>query len=107
MKTSQIILNWLIFAAVVTAIYIVFEYADITLPHMPGYMVIFFSFSIAFTWVEILKWGVVKPFNCVNCMSGWTSLLMAFAFHTPFWYFYLFAGLLVGSIYSAIKMRYL
>jgi hypothetical protein len=74
---------------------------------MPGYLIIIFALSISFTWVEILKWGVTKPFNCVKCMTGWVSLILAFSFHTPYWFFYLFVGLFVGAIYSAVKMRYL
>lgn len=109
MKGTQILLNWLIFLTAITAIYVFFEYwyVPITLPDMPGYLVLFFSFSIAFVWVEILRWGVTKPFNCVKCMTSWLSFFMAYAFHTPFWYFYLFAGLMIGAIYSAVKMRYL
>jgi hypothetical protein len=74
---------------------------------MPGYLVLFFSLAIAFTWVEVVKIGKFKPLNCVKCLTGWISLPMAYFFETPYWYFYLFAGLFVGAVYSAIQMRYL
>lgn len=74
---------------------------------MPGYQVILFALSFAFMWVEILKWGVTKPFNCVKCMTGWSAFFIAWGFHTPYWYFYLPLGLMAGAIYSALKLRYL
>jgi len=77
------------------------------LPEMNGYHVVVFSLALSFTWVEKLKWGVIKPFNCVPCLTGWFAVIIAFAFHTPFWYFYLFVGLLVGSLFSAVKSRWL
>lgn len=77
------------------------------LPPLRGYQVIIFAFSIAFLWTEVMKWGVTKPFNCIYCMTAWLSLIIAFVFHTPFWYFYLPVGLTVGAIYSAVKMRWL
>jgi hypothetical protein len=80
---------------------------DWHLPVMPGSLVLFFALSLAFLWVEIMKWGVTKPFNCVKCMSGWIALILAVLFHTSFWYLYLPAGLFVGAMYSAIVMRYL
>lgn len=72
---------------------------------MPGYQVILFALSIAFVWVEILRWGVTKPFSCLKCMTGWTALILAYCFDTPYWPFYLFAGLFAGAMYSAIQMR--
>lgn len=75
--------------------------------NMPGYLVLFFSLSAAFTWVEILRWGYKKPFNCVKCLAGWFALTMAYIYHTPHWYFYLPAGLFVGALFSAIKMKFL
>jgi hypothetical protein len=74
---------------------------------MQGYQVIIIALSMAFTWVEVMKWGVTKPFNCVKCMTGWISLLIAGVFHVPYWPFYLFIGLFSGAMYSAIKMRWL
>lgn len=101
----KIILNWLLFAVVIAAIYFGWKYIHITLPVMPWYLVLLFSLSLAFTWVEVLKWGSVKPFNCLKCLTGWFAIALAFLFHTEFWYFYLFSGLFLGSIFSLVKGR--
>lgn len=74
---------------------------------MPGYAVLFFALSLAFMWVEVLHWGYKKPFNCVKCLTGWFALILAYTYHTQFWYLYPFAGVFVGAMWSAIKMRYL
>lgn len=101
----KIFINWLLFAVIIAAFYFGWAYVRITLPAMSGPYVLLFSLSIAFTWVEKLKWGVTKPFNCLGCMTGWLSLIMAYLFHTEFWYFYLFAGLLTGSLFDVLKSR--
>jgi hypothetical protein len=74
---------------------------------MNGLLVIIIALSLAFTWVEVLHWGYKKPLNCTKCMSGWIALILAYCYHVPYWYFYVFIGLFVGSMFSAIKMRYL
>ena len=74
---------------------------------MPGYLVIIFSLSIAFTWVEVLKWGVVKPFTCIRCMTGWIALILAGITHQPCWYLFVFLGVFVGAMFEGLKMRYL
>lgn len=74
---------------------------------MPGYAVLIFALACAFVWVELLKWGSVKPFNCVKCLTGWFSLILAAIFHVPHFYLYLPLGLFVGAIFSAIQMRWL
>lgn len=108
MKIIKIILNWVIVILVLGGIwYLLNGWSFPTLPRMSGYLVLFFALSIAFAWVEVWKWGSVKPFNCVKCLTGWFALLLAITFHTPFWYLYLPAGLFVGSMFSAIKMRWL
>jgi hypothetical protein len=38
-------------------------------------------------------------------MSGWIALLFALVFHVDHWYLYLPAGLFVGAVFEAIKMR--
>lgn len=77
------------------------------LPEMPFYLVIPFSLSIAFVWVDVLKIGVTKPFTCVKCMTAWVAVIIAYLYHVPFWYFYLPVGLFAGAIFSAVKMRWL
>lgn len=104
MKIIKPILSWLAIAAIIFAIY---KYGLPTFPHMPGYLVLFFALSLSFTLIDKLHLGSVKPFNCVPCLTGWFSLIIAFVFHTEFWYLYLPAGLFVGSMFEGIKMRYL
>lgn len=74
---------------------------------MPGYAVLFFALALAFMWVEVMHWGYKKPFSCVKCMSGWFALILALTFHTHFWYLYPFAGVFVGAMWSAVKMKWL
>lgn len=108
MNAIKIIGQWLFLILAGVGIYWFCRHGSMPFfPTMPGYLVLFFALAIAFTWVEVLKWGVTKPFNCVKCMTGWVALLLAIVFHTPFWYLYLPAGLFVGAIYSAGKMRWL
>src|SRR4051812_43418277 len=108
MNAIKIIGQWGFLILVGFGIYWLFHhYSAPVLPTMPGYQALFFALAIAFTWVEVLKWGVTKPFNCVKCMTAWVALILAVVFHTTFWYLYLPAGLFVGAIYSAIKLRWL
>lgn len=107
MKILITVVQWVMIVAIGAALWYGWSCRFPTFPTMPGYHVLFFALAIAFTWVEVLKWGVTKPFNCVKCMTGWVALILAAVFHTPFWYLYLPAGLFVGAIYSAIKMRHL
>lgn len=74
-------------------------------PTLTGCQVIFFALASAFTWVEVLKWGSVRPFNCVKCLTGWFALILAFIFHVECWYMYLPVGLFVGAMFEGIRMR--
>lgn len=74
---------------------------------MTGIQAIVFGFACAFVWVEVLKLGRHKPFNCLHCMTGWCTLLIAWLGHVGYWPFYLFVGVTVGAVFSAIKMRWL
>lgn len=109
----KIIINWLLFLAIIAAIMVpIWYWRPIsmhlpTLPTMPGYQAVAFGFALAFTWVEVMKWGSVKPFNCLKCMCGWLTMFIAMAFHVQFWPFYMPMGLVVGAVFSAIKMRWL
>lgn len=107
MKILIVVVQWIVIIAIGAALWYGWSLKLPTFPTMPGYQVLFFALAIAFAWVEVLKWGVTKPFNCVKCMTGWVALLLAVILHTPFWYLYLPAGLFVGAIYSAVKMRWL
>lgn len=101
----KILINWLVFLGVVVGAGYGLHHFSLTLPTMSGWQVLFFALSIAFTWVEVLKIGVTKPFTCVKCMTGWIALILAFLFHVAFWPLYLFAGLFVGAMWSGFKMR--
>ena len=108
MKILGILFQWVVVAGVLIGGWYLIK--SVSFPHpdkMPGFAVVVFSLACAFVWVEVLKWGVTKPFNCVKCMCGWFSLGLALIFHTPHWYLYLPLGVFVGAMYSGIKMRYL
>lgn len=109
----KIIINWFLFLSFIGAIVVLFwhrQWIIDKLPHVPqmtGLQVIVFALAIAFTWVEVLKWGVTKPFNCLKCMTAWAAVILAFAFHVEFWLMYLPVGLFVGSMFEGIRMRWL
>lgn len=112
----KILLNWLLFLSLIAGIVALVwqrHYIGQHLPSLPergtmsGLQVVVFALAFAFTWVEVLKWGSVKPFNCLKCMTGWVSLILAFTFHVEFWYMYLPVGLFVGSVFEGIRMRWL
>jgi hypothetical protein len=108
-KTSvtSTILQYLSIILAAALVYAFFHYGTITIIPLSGPAVLFFSLACAFTWVEIMKWGVTKPFTCIKCMAGWIALLFALIFHVDHPYFYLPAGLFIGAVFEAIKMRYL
>lgn len=112
----KIVINWLLFLSFIAAVVVLAwhrKYIGEHLPSLPergtmtGLQVIIFALAIAFTWVEVLKWGHVKPFNCLKCMCGWSAAILAFTFHVEFWYMYMFVGLFVGAMFEGIRMRYL
>lgn len=113
----KIIINWFVFLCIVGAIVALFVIQwerPLISDYMPergtmtGLQVVVFSLAIAFTWVEVLKWWKnIRPFNCLKCMTAWVSLILAFTFHVQFWWAYLFVGVFVGAVFSALKMRYL
>lgn len=112
----KIIINWFLFLSFVGVIVVLVwqrHWIGQHLPSLPergamtGPQVIVFALSIAFVWVEVLRWGHIKPFNCVKCLTGWFAFILAFAFHVEFWPMYIFIGLFVGAMFQGIKMRYL
>jgi hypothetical protein len=103
-SVKSTVLQYLAIIMVGALIYTFFNYS-IHIEPLSGPAVLFFSLACAFTWVEVLKWGVTKPFTCIKCMSGWIALLFALVFHVDHWYLYLPAGLFVGAVFEAIKMR--
>lgn len=109
----KIVKNWTVFLLIIGVIAALIWYRHWIGQHIPergtmtGPQVVIFALAFAFTWVEVLKWGSVKPFNCLKCMCGWMALILAFTFHVPFWPFYLPLGVFIGSIFSALKLRWL
>lgn len=113
MKKSKIVINWVMFIALLAAFYFGAGYLHFivswwhSLPVLSGFYSLLFGLSLAFFWVEIKKYGIIKPFNCLKCMTGWFTFIIAILFHTPFAFMYLFVGLFIGALFEAIKMRYL
>lgn len=107
------IINWLIFLLLLTVLWFGVPYAWkwgralLIFPKLSGAEVLFFSLCLAFFWVEVKKWGIIKPFNCLKCMTGWFALILALIFHIDAWYLYPFAGVFIGAIFSAVKMKWL
>lgn len=112
----KVFFNWLVFILIVAGIIAAVSYRHWIGQHLPllpemgrmtGLQVLFFALALAFLWVDVLRWGSVKPFNCLKCMCGWIAVILAFTFHVQFWYFYLSAGLLVGATFEGLRMRWL
>lgn len=113
MKVFVSILSWVIFLGVIAGIIYAANVLEFSFPRfkafpkMGGLWALFFGFSLAFMWVEVWRLGKKKPFSCLKCMSAWLTLFIAYLFHVDFWYLYLPAGLFIGAMFSAVKMRYL
>jgi hypothetical protein len=112
----KVIINWFLFLSFVGAIVVLIwhrKYVGEYLPTLPergtmtGLQVVIFSLACAFVWVDIMKWGVTKPFTCLKCMTGWFTVIFAFSHHVEFWPLYLPLGLFVGAMFEGIKMRWL
>ena len=112
----KIITNWLLFLLLIGGIIALVWHRHWIGQHLPslpergtmtGLQVIVFALAFAFMWVEVLKWGAVKPFNCLKCMTGWAAVILAFTFRVEFWYMYLPCGLFAGAMFEGIKMRWL
>jgi hypothetical protein len=102
LKTISTIIQWLLIVAIIAAIWFFVKGKIHFTGTLTGFEVILFALSISFTLVE-----VAKIFPCLKCVTGWVALLMAIAWHTPFPWLYLFVGLFVGAVFSAIKNRWL
>lgn len=106
-KIISTILQWLVVATVLFFIFRGFHYKIPETRPMPGYLVALFGISGAYVWVDVLRWGVSKPFNCLACLSGWFGLILAFVFHTHYWYLYLPLGGFIGGLFTSIRLRWL
>lgn len=109
----KVIINWFLFLSFIGAVIVLVwhrQWIIDKMPHVPkmtGLQVVVFALACAFVWVDVIKWGVTKPFNCIKCMTGWIAVLFAFSHHVEFWPLYLPLGIFVGAMFSAIKMKWL
>lgn len=108
-KVFSTVMQWLSILLILSVIYFLGKYASIKVPalNLYPYQIIILSFSFAFTWVYIFKWGSVKPFTCVTCMTGWFSLIIGY-WCAGWWGFaYMPLGMTFAALYSEIRMRWL
>jgi len=103
------ITQWLFIFGLIVGVYFLGKLASIKLPtlNLAPYQVIILSFSFAFTWVYIFRWGSVKPFNCVTCMSGWFSLISGYWCYGWWGIALMPVAMTFAALYSEIRMRWL
>jgi hypothetical protein len=107
MKILGAIVQWIIMLAVIVGIVMLFKYVNLPAIHLNSIEIIILAFSCAFVWVYVLKWGVVKPFNCVTCLCGWFSLILG-CWSIGFWGIaYMPIGMTFAALYSEVRMRWL
>jgi hypothetical protein len=109
MKTLKAMFQWIILICIGIVLYLGWIHrGDIHPAHsLNNFEIIGLSLCLAFMWVEVLKWGVTKPFNCVKCMTAWISLLIGCSQIGWFGIIFLPVGLFVGAMWEAIKDRWL
>lgn len=107
MKVLKALGQWILVLAVIAGIVLLFKYVRLPELHLSHMEVIILAFSCAFVWVYVLKWGSVKPFNCVTCMTGWFSLIIGCWVAGWFGVIYMPVGMTVAALYSEIRMRWL
>lgn len=101
-KTISTVIQWLLIVAIIMAIFFFAKGKVHFNATLNGAEVVLFALAISFTLVE-----VANIFPCLKCVTGWTALILALVFHTPFAIMYLFVGLFAGALFSSIKMRWL
>ena len=107
MKIFKTAMQWLILIAIIIGFYFFVKYLTPIRLNLNHIEVLGLALSIAFMWVEVLKWGVIKPFNCLRCMTGWFSLIIGCMAAGWAGMFYLPAGIFIGAFFDRIKIRYL
>lgn len=113
MKAFYVVVQWLLTIVIIVAIWYVFKcimpwFTGLKLTPLNGFTAVLFSLAIAVFWVNKLQWfRNTKPFNCVGCLCGWLSLLLAWLFAVPNFGFYLFTGWLIGMIFDNLMNKYL
>jgi hypothetical protein len=103
------VLQWLLIFGIIAGAYFGIKYLSIELPslNLLPYQVVLLSFCFAFTWVYIFKWGSVKPFNCVTCMSGWFALIIGYWCFGWMGIALMPVAMTTAAIYSEVRMRWL
>jgi hypothetical protein len=107
MKVLGAIIQWIIMLAVIVGIVLLFKHVRLPAITLSSIEIIILAFSCAFVWVYVLKWGVIKPFNCVTCMTGWFSLIIGCWAIGKWGVVYMPVGMTVAALYSEIRMRWL
>lgn len=110
-KTSILstIVQWLFILGLIAGVYFLAKKVSVKLPtiNLHPYQIVIIAFSLAFTWVYIFRWGSVKPFNCVTCMSGWFALIIGY-WSVGWWgIVYMPLTMTFAAIYSEVRMRWL
>lgn len=108
-KVTETIGKWAAIFGTIGGIYYLGKFLNIHLPALSlhPYQIVILSFSCAFTWVYIFKWGSVKPFNCVTCLSGWFGLIFGYWAVGLWGVAYMPISMTVAAIYSEVRMRWL
>ena len=107
MKILKALMQWIIMLAVIIGIVLLFKYVRLPTIHLNSIEIIILAFSCAFVWVYVLKWGVIKPFSCVTCMTGWFSLIIGCWAIGKWGVVYMPVGMTVAALYAEVRMRWL
>lgn len=103
------IIQWIFILGIIVGIYFLGRAVSIKIPsiHLKPHYIIILAFSFSFTWVYVFKWGSVKPFSCITCMSGWFALIIGY-WSAGWWGIaYIPIAMTVAALYSEIRMRWL
>lgn len=103
------VFQWLIIFGIIAGVYFLGRAASIKLPelHLRPYEIVILSFSFAFTWVYVFRWGSVKPFNCCTCLSGWFALIIGYWCHGLWGIAFMPLAMTLAALYGEVRMRYL
>lgn len=107
MKILKALAQWILVLAAIAGIVLLFKHIRLPELHLSHIGVIILAFSCAFVWVYVLKWGVIKPFTCVTCMTGWFGLIIGCWVAGWFGVVYMPVGMTVAALYSEVRMRWL
>ena len=69
--------------------------------------IIILALSLAYCWVDVLRIGKVRPFNCIMCMTGWFALLCGVVEYGVKGAMFMPVGVFTGMLFENLRMRYL